>query len=704
MNFLRHTLLILSVTVSVVSVFSQQTRVAKPVANNNCDQIDQVISQLKKYHYDPVEITGAVNKEILEIYFGEADARNRVFSTDQLEKLSAIAGEKGLCAAYEESRKMYYAGIHRYDSLLHVFTKNPVKFVKGEKIKVNAAESKHLRKTEAQMKAHLQQQLKLSYMYIGYNQFEEDSIAFTDKTLTPQLDQKWREKLQKREEIFLQRILSDSGATNQKLFNHFLNSIAMRFDPHSSYFNNEEMSSFEGELSKETTSFGIQLVENENFEIEITDILPGSAAWFSGEFSPEDIIESIQVPEGGEKFELTFKGMSNLYRILKNPNYPELDFNLRKPSGEKVTVHLAKTEIENVDNSFKGYLVKEGDLKMGYIALPSFYTDFESDAMLGCANDVTKEILLLKKEGISGLVLDLRNNGGGSIKEAVELCGLFVTEGPVCMLQGSDMKPFLLKDMNRGTVYDGPLVILVNNTSASASEVVSGCLQDYHRALIVGDVTYGKGSAQSMYPVDKILTEHPSVDPNLAPNGYLKITDSRFYHVSSRSNQAVGIVPDVIIKDVYAGVDFFREKYVPYRLSNDSTAKKVVYNKFPEGLSAANKLAAQQRIDQDPAFRRLREAADSLKNFVEQDVEIPLEILPFVTYNQKKDAFNERLEDLQTRAKTSFSVSNVAFHQKMLDLNPVDEELNNEVLEMLEKDLILQETISIFRDFYTFAR
>lgn len=690
MKFIRLTLLIVCVLLSI-PLDAQDSP-------GDCLQIERVLAQLKKHHYQPIELNASVNREILEIYFSEADVRNRIFTTDQLNKLSRIAEEKGLCAAFKESKKMYYQGFRRYDSLMHVFTKNPVTFQKGDKIKVNASESNHLRKSDAEIKAHILKQLKLSYLYIGYDQAEEDSVTFTDKKYTPQLDQAWRSKLQKREEVFLQRIVGDTFVTNRKLLSFFLNSIALRFDPHSSYFTNDEMNAFEGELSRETKSFGIQLVENENFEIEVTDIVPGSAAWFSGEFSAEDIVESIEVPKG-EKFELALKGMSSLYKILRNPLYPELDFNLRKPSGEKVKVHLAKTEIENVDNSFKGYLIKEDSLKMGYIALPSFYTDFESDAMLGCANDVAKEILLLKKEGISGLVLDLRNNGGGSIKEAVELCGLFISEGPVCVLQGSDKKPYILKDMNRGTVYDGPLVIMVNNNSASASEVVSGCLQDYNRALIVGDVTYGKGTAQSMRSVNELA------DPNFPdPAGYMKITDGKFYHVSSRSNQAVGIVPDILIRDIYSSVDFYKEKHVPFHLPNDSTSKKVIYTKFSGQMTPENKALAQKKIDSNPALLKINTVSDSLKNYVEKDDEIPLELMPFFAYNLKKDAFNNRLDEMQNREKPSFKVGNTAFHAKMLSMNAVEQEMNKDLLELLEKDLILQETVSVFRDFYTFGR
>jgi carboxyl-terminal processing protease len=142
---------------------------------------------------------------------------------------------------------------------------------------------------------------------------------------------------------------------------------------------------------------------------------------------------------------------------------------------------------------------------------------------LGCANDVAKEILLLKKDGIEGLVIDLRNNGGGSIKEAIELSGLFIDEGPMSIYKPKAGKPYLLKDMNRGTVFDGPVVILVNSLSASASEFFSGCMQDYGRAVVIGDVTYGKGTAQAIYPVDTVLSSK-----GISKNGSLKITSAKF--------------------------------------------------------------------------------------------------------------------------------------------------------------------------------
>lgn len=690
MHLLQKTLLALALL--FVSPFSWSQTNAE-----NCRQIDRVVARLGEIHYKPVEITGAVKAEIVELYLNELDDRNRIFSTDQVKKIAGMATNEGLCVAFQESKKQYYKGIQRYDSLLHVFGKTPVKFQKGEKIQVNSVQNQHLRKSDAQIKNYLLQLMKYSYLNIAYGQSLDDSLAFTsEKNQTAALDLAWREKLVKREEVFLERLRGDTATTNKKMMDQFLNSIALRFDPHSSFFSNEAMNSFEDELSRETTSFGVQLAENENFEIEVTGVLPGSAAWVSGEFTEGDILESIVTPKK-EKIELSFKGMGNLSKYMKNPLYQQLHFNLRKKSGEKISVKLEKTVIENVDNAFKGYVMEQKGVKLGYIELPSFYTNFESDAQLGCANDVAKEILLLKKDGINGLVLDLRNNGGGSLKEAVELCGLFISEGPVCMLQSKNEKPYVLKDMNRGTVYDGPLIVLVNGLSASASEAVAGCLQDYNRALIVGDVTFGKGSAQTVYPVNAFA------NPNFPdPAGYLKITDGKFYQVSSRSNQVLGIVPDILMKDVYGSVDFFKEKNTHFHLANDSVDKKLFYARFPVVAVPEIQKNRQASIDGNVNFRKINAFSDSLKIYVEKDQYIPLEFIPFMKYIENKEAFMERMDTLSELTDKTFEVRNTTFNEKMLGLNAVEKKINGKLIESMKNDLFLQETISIYRDFYTF--
>lgn len=685
-------MILLRTTFILLIIYSFSPMYAQTVAKN-CNEIDKVVASMTKYHYQPIEISETVKKEIIELYVNDMDEYNRFLTTEDLSSLKEIAVIEGLCASYFASEKLYYKGINKYDSLVKFFLKAPVKFKMGEVIKENATISSHLRKSDFEYDKYILQLLKLDYLYIAKEYAETDSIIFlSEKQITSELDKEWREKILKIEEMYLQRLQDDPKVNNKNLFEKFLNAITLRFDPHSNYFSVEEMVSFEEELSRETSSFGVQLAENEDYEIEVSGIVPGSAAWFSGEFTVGDIVESVTTKKK-ETFVFSLRGMKYVSKILKNPLYTELTFNVKKESGDRRSIFITKTEIENIDNTFRAYLMQKDSVKLGYIALPSFYTDFESDNMLGCANDVAKEIILLKKEGINGLVLDLRNNGGGSIKEAVELCGLFISEGPVCVLQVKDEKPYLLKDMNRGTVYDGPLIILVNNSSASASEVVAGCLQDYHRALIVGDVTYGKGSAQSIYKLDQLSTSD-----TMHSNGQVKVTDGRFYHISSRSNQSSGIIPDIKLLDQYSSVDFFKEKYTNYHLENDSTSKKIIYTKHLSTFSDPKIKMSQSRIDNDAFFKQLKIYSDSLKVYVQEDQFIPLDFMHFIQYSKEKDAFIERFRENKKREDADFVISNHAFVDRLMNINPVEKKRNDELIKQIQSDPVIQESLRVFKE------
>lgn len=663
---------------------------------DRCKEIDLVLATLNQNHFQPVEISDEVKKEMILLYIQEMDANNRFINQDQILKLQSIAVSEGLCSAFTQSENYFYDGVKLYDSLIRAFTMSPVKFKKAEIYKDNYASSKHLRASKEAFNASLIQMFKYDYLFLAFDQSVTDSIPFvSDKQLTAEMDKKWREELLKTEEMYIQRILDDKKETSEILFEQFLNAVTMRFDPHSNYFSVEEMEDFEEGLSRETTSFGLQLVENDNYEIEVTLIIPGSSAWFSGEFNEGDIVESVTT-KNGKVIDFNLKGMDHVFKILKNQENNELTFSIRRKSGERESIHLSKTEVENIDNAFRGYIMEKDSLKLGYISLPSFYTDFESDAMLGCANDVAKEIILLKKEGIKGLVLDLRFNGGGSIKEAVELCGLFISEGPVCVLEVKEKK-YLLKDMNRGIVYDGPLVILVNGSSASASEVVAGCLQDYGRALIVGDLTYGKGTAQSVYDVEDTLSTVASTS-----NGQVKVTDGKFYHISQRSNQSIGIVPDIVVKDIFGSVDFFKEKYMPFHLANDSTLKKVVYKPYISAMTQGNIEKSQQRINQSNYFSTLKFYADTLKSFIEEDQYIPLEFIPFMHYKQKRKDFMIRFYEAAEKENAEIMVSNHAFVEKILSLNPLEKKMNDDTIEGIKSDAIIQESLLIFKEIFTF--
>ncbi|MCE3295586.1 MAG: carboxyl-terminal protease [Crocinitomicaceae bacterium] len=657
----------------------------------SCRKIESVQQRIKELHYAPVELNADQRKEVIALYFNILDDGNYFLTTEELARVRQTAFEHGLCDAYKLSLEIYTHALDRYDSITADFFSKTVVLKKGELFVYNPAEDDHLRADNKSFAKQLQLNLKYDYLGAIYAKLEADSTLA--KKITPELDKAVREKLAQKEKNYIQRKLRDKTALEKKLLEDFLNAVALRFDPHSGYFSLEQKADLEEELSGERMVFGIQYEENENFELVITGIMPGSAAWNSNEIQEGDVLVDV-TDYKGKKHELSDKGAEFLSGILGNPAGNEATFTVRHKNGGISAVKLIRTKVENTENSFTGYLLSDDKHKIGYIALPSFYTDYEDDAQLGCANDVAKEILLLKKDSIQGLVLDLRNNGGGSLKEAIELSGLFIDEGPMSVYQRKDEKPSLLKDMNRGTVYNGPLIVMVNNRSASASEFFAGCMQDYKRALVVGDTTYGKGTAQGVYPLSYELNNED----------FVKVTGAKFYHVSGRSNQEKGIAPDVLLEDIYSRLHYYLESEEKYHLENDSTAKKVLYKPYTGFQYDRQSEAGKKRMAESPELAELKRQAEILGKRMQDDISIPLDFDGFGAYSKSARIFWDEIYAKEKAEHPDMKVNNHSLTQKFMGFSEYEKKFHEDLKKELQSDVILHETFLIFKDLLTFEQ
>lgn len=656
-----------------------------------CKTIESVQSAIANLHYEPIDLKENERKEIVSLYFNLIDDENFYLTQEDLSELQNTAAQKGLCESFQQSLVKFKKGITRYDSIATEFYKKPIVLVKGESLLTNSSKNDHLRANQKNYSKHIELSLKHDYLIAIYDKIQSDSTL--EKKITAILDNDIRKKLAQNEHKFASRKLENNTQLEKQLLSDFLNALALRFDPHSGYFSVDAKADYEEELSSERLVYGIQFIENENFDIEVTGITPGSSAWNSNLIEKGDILLEI-IDHKGTKHELNNKGMAYLSQVLGQVDTKEASFNFKHKNGGISLVKLVKTKIENTDNSFTGYILEDKQQKLAYIALPSFYTDFEGDVQLGCANDVAKEILLLKKDSIQGLILDLRNNGGGSLKEAIELSGLFIDEGPMSIYQRKNEKPSLLKDMNRGTVYNGPLIILVNSMSASASEFFAGCMQDYKRAIIVGDNTYGKGTAQAIYPVS-YLPENQD---------FVKVTGAKFYHVSSRSNQEIGIKPDILLEDIYSNLDYYLEANELYHLKNDSTSKKIVYNakslKHLEELNTNSKTRTSKSL----AYLELKDKAKLLAQHVQEDRKIPLDFDTYLTYSEKNKAFWDEVYSTKNNGEAVFTIKNHSFANRLLGLNAEEQKFNEKIKENIKKDILLNESFLIFKDLLAFPQ
>ncbi len=279
------------------------------------------------------------------------------------------------------------------------------------------------------------------------------------------------------------------------MFSTFLNAITEEMDPHTSYFPPVDARSFNEEISGSFYGIGAQLKEDDN-KIVVASLITGGPAWKSGELQVDD--EIIKIGEGNaEPVDVTGYAVSDAVKLIRGSEKGTIvKLTVRKVDGTIKVISLSRDQIK-LDDTFAKSAIINGAHKIGYIYLPEFYVDYENPNGAKCSDDVAKEIKKLEAENVEGIVIDLRGNGGGSLTEVVKMAGLFVEGGPICQVKGRDERPSELNDLDKSALYNGPLTVMVDENSASASEIFAAAIQDYKRGLIVGSTsTYGKGTVQ----------------------------------------------------------------------------------------------------------------------------------------------------------------------------------------------------------------
>jgi len=466
----------------------------------------------------------------------------------------------------------------------------------------------------------------------------------------------------------------------------YLNVFLQCMDPHSSFFDLNEKKAFEQQLNTEGYFFGLVLGQNEKHEVIISRLVPGGAAWLSGDLNKDDVIIQLKW-QNGEALNVSAFSPAEIATLLDDPSRDKLEITVRKTNGQVSSVTLQKTKIENEDNIVKSFLL-EGQHKVGYISLPSFYTEWEETEGSKCAADAAREIIKLKKEGIQGLILDLRFNGGGSLGEAVEMAGIFIDEGAVTQIRTREPKPVVLKDMNRGVIYSGPLVVLVNGQSASASELLAATLQDYNRAVIVGSPTYGKASGQSIFPV-----EYSNAIPD-NEKGFAKLTNSRLYRVTGKSIQQQGVQPDILLPRFY---EFASEKEAlqPFALNHDSMEAYKYFKPMATLPLAGLQAASKERIRVNDTFKTLAMISARLEKITN---------IPFPSSWDETEAKIREAHVQHTHLKSAFSntkwytPANHASDKSLLSKHIIPIEMNSRWLEKLAKDVYIEECYHILTD------
>ena len=663
-------------------------------SDNPCNVAKRITHSMTLFHYEPKTVNDDFSSNLFNHYIHELDPLKIWFTQTDIDRLKTYEYSlddeinNSSCRFNELIASIYLKQLMVVDSIIKKHCENPFVITKDENY---ILEPNHFAADNKELADRWRKRLKWRLLDLLFEANEEGEIPAITKTLTDQ-EPAFRKRIAHTEHKKIQNRINESKDGGKFTFEIFLNSICAMYDPHSSYFSYVENKKFISSLSDQNLSFGFSVVETENGELRVDEIIPGGPAWKSNELHKNDLLISLVDDKQVEHdlSILTFDEVSELVQGLK-----QMDLKIVSSEGITKVIKLVKEKMENNENMVNGYVL-EGEKKIGYIALPSFYTEWEVENPLGCANDVAKEIIKLKQENIEGLILDLRLNGGGSLGEAMELAGIFIDEGPLSVMKLQTGKPLLIKDPNRGTIYDGPLIVMINGGSASASEALAATLKDYNRSLIVGGTSYGKASGQIILPlIDS--TQTFSSKNNQAPIHFLKITIQKMYRVNGTTLQEKGLVPDVIIPDWISYTDY-KEANNLNHLKSDVIDKKIYFNPLPTIPVSAVSNTSSSRIQSDSIFIRFKELEDTIKYYYNEKPVYSLEIKKYRQMLVNEYEIFDEFWQLFDRKSTAFTIKTNLYDEQLLQMDNYRKEFIEQILENISNDPSLEETYKIMLD------
>lgn len=440
----------------------------------------------------------------------------------------------------------------------------------------------------------------------------KDKTQKKEKLLSAdEIEKKAREEMQKTMNQLFDRLEKQD---DDDYLDMFINAFASVFDPHTSYFAPDKKEDFDIEMRGSLEGIGALLREDGPY-IKVVQIIPGSASWRQGELKAEDII--LKVGQAAqEPVNIVNVRVRDAVKLIRGKKGTEVRLTVRKPTGVETTVPITRDVVKLEETFAKGTILENNGKKQGYIHLPKFYRDFggirTNKNARNSTDDIRKELQVFVRNKVDGVVLDLRYNGGGALEDARQISGLFIKEGPIVQVKRSNGQVEVLKDRDDTIVFKGPVVVLINQFSASASEILAAALQDYKRAFIVGgNQSHGKGTVQILLDLDQGL---PDQYAYLTPLGALKVTIQKFYRINGGSTQEKGVIPDIILPLPSSYMDS-NEKNQPFSLKWDSV-KALKYEIWPQydreiwNRVKANSLA---RTKENNSFKRIKKSVEILR-------------------------------------------------------------------------------------------
>ena len=697
-NFMkRNYKIIVLVTIISVTLFAFKMNASKA----NDPEKDKLLLELltfviEKGHYSPAAIDDTFSKGIYKDYIEALDPSKRFFLQSDINEFAKYELQlddqllnKDLSffnLTYNRLVKRMEASTSIYKNILA----KPFNYKIDEDFNIDYEKAPYS-KNLAELNDKWRKQIKLSTLssLTDKQKLEEDKKKNDPKYVMKSfavLEKETRESSSKSLDEYFGFI---KDLDRNDWFSVYINSITARFDPHTNYFAPEEKERFDVSISGKLEGIGARL-QKKNDYTEITELISGGPAWRGKLLESGDLI--MKVAQGkSEAVEVIGMRLDDVVKKIKGPKGTEVRLTVKKVDGTIKIIPIIRDIVEIEETYAKSSVVMKNGLKYGVIYLPKFYIDFENKNGRDAGKDIAIEVNRLKEAGVNGIILDVRDDGGGSLSTVVDIAGLFIEEGPIVQIKSAGLSKEVLYDRDKKIEWDGPLVIMVNSFSASASEILAAAIQDYKRGIIVGSrQTYGKGTVQNVIDLNEFVRSSTVGDL-----GAIKTTTQKFYRINGGSTQLEGVRSDVVMPDRYAYLKMGErdiENAMPW--DKIDQADYTVWNKNSNFNQAI--INSKNRISLNPQFKLIEENAKWIDTRSNENV-----------YSLNIEKFTAAQSDIEEKAKrfkpiidykNSLTFSSLPHEMKAINSDISLKEKRERWHEALSKDIYVEEALNVLDD------
>ena len=666
-------------------------------SENNKIIFNLILEYLKRAHYEPLKINDEFSQRVYDLYLKSLDYNKRFLTQEDLktiEHYKTKIDDALLAEDYtivEKTHELIKKRVDLINKHVNQILQSPMNLKTKETIQLDNEKVDYPKNIE-DLKVVWNKSIKLQILNKILELRELDKTEKKKPRKLKALEAEARKKVRKTQLSWYKR-LSQINYKDRRA--DFINAITTAFGPHTTYFPPKEKENFDIAMTGKLEGIGARLESKEGV-INVVEIIPGSASARQGELKTGDKI--FKVAQGiKDPVDVVDMRLDDAVKLIRGKKGTEVRLTVKKLNGTMKVIPIIR-DVVIIEETYAKSLIledKKNKKKYGYLYLPSFYTDFHNPDGRSCAKDVEKEVKKLKAQGMDALIFDLRNNGGGSLQDVVTIGGLFIDEGPIVQVKSKFGAPHILRDNDKGKLYDGPLFVMVNQFSASASEIFAAAMQDYNRAIVLGSRhSYGKGTVQQIVELDRFLQSY-----NLNSGfsiGALKFTSQKFYRINGGATQLKGVEPDIVLPDLYQFVDF-GEGDQDYAMPWDKITPALYDREEMPYVKRELSVLSKKRISKDSIFQKIEENAKALKEQRENTV-YPLNYDEYVNDDKRRKQQNEKFENYQVE------INDLGVISLPDDLNAMKSDTSkvnrhNAWKDVIKKDNLLFETVNVASDF-----